>query len=104
MLLKKIMNRNTNRAANGEGSSGNSSAVPNPVPQQQQQPAQPGQQSNIPVGGPVRFKTTALTNFYEITENVLGLGINGKVLECYSKTDGTKYALKVNVVFVVLGP
>lgn len=104
MLLKKIMNRNTNRAAaaaNGDGGSGTApSNAPAQLPQQlqQQQPAQPGQQANIPVGGAVRFKTTALTNYYEITETVLGLGINGKVLECYSKADGKKYALKVSIV------
>lgn len=33
---------------------------------------------------------------YRLSSNVLGLGINGKVIECYSKADGGKYALKVS--------
>lgn len=40
-------------------------------------------------------KKTPITDDYEITKSVLGLGINGKVVECYSKTTREKYALKV---------
>lgn len=32
---------------------------------------------------------------YRITDTVLGLGINGKVVQCYNKVNGQKYALKV---------
>uniref|UniRef100_A0A3B4YPG1 non-specific serine/threonine protein kinase n=1 Tax=Seriola lalandi dorsalis TaxID=1841481 RepID=A0A3B4YPG1_SERLL len=37
----------------------------------------------------------AVTDDYKITAQVLGLGINGKVLECYCKTTGEKCALKI---------
>ncbi|KAG5682053.1 hypothetical protein PVAND_011441 [Polypedilum vanderplanki] len=40
-------------------------------------------------------KTTRITDEYEISNNVLGLGINGKVVQCTRKSDNTKYALKV---------
>lgn len=40
-------------------------------------------------------KTTPILHDYEISTNVLGLGINGKVVECYSKATRAKYALKV---------
>ncbi|KAF5283048.1 hypothetical protein FQR65_LT14109 [Abscondita terminalis] len=40
-------------------------------------------------------KLTPLTNDYEITTTVLGLGINGKVVECFAKTNKEKFALKV---------
>lgn len=32
---------------------------------------------------------------YEISGTVLGLGINGKVVQCFSRRTGGKYALKV---------
>lgn len=34
---------------------------------------------------------------YQITDTVLGLGINGKVVECFNKQTGLKYALKVTI-------
>ncbi|XP_069693899.1 MAP kinase-activated protein kinase 2 [Periplaneta americana] len=40
-------------------------------------------------------KTTPITDDYEISNTVLGLGINGKVVQCYSKKTREKYALKV---------
>lgn len=40
-------------------------------------------------------KTAPITEDYEISNTVLGLGINGKVVECTSRTNGQKYALKV---------
>uniref|UniRef100_A0A161M3I3 non-specific serine/threonine protein kinase n=1 Tax=Triatoma infestans TaxID=30076 RepID=A0A161M3I3_TRIIF len=40
-------------------------------------------------------KTTAITEDYNISNTVLGLGINGKVVQCYSKKTGEMYALKV---------
>lgn len=42
-----------------------------------------------------RAKPTPITDDYEITNNVLGLGINGKVVACTSRLNGNKYALKV---------
>lgn len=41
------------------------------------------------------FRRNSVTDDYKITAQVLGLGINGKVLECYSKETGQKCALKV---------
>lgn len=40
-------------------------------------------------------KTTPITDDYEISSTVLGLGINGKVVQCTSRRTGMKYALKV---------
>lgn len=45
----------------------------------------------------LEFRRNAVTDDYKITAQVLGLGINGKVLECYSKETGEKCALKVRV-------
>ena len=42
------------------------------------------------------IKSSPLTDDYTISNNVLGLGITGKVVECSNrKTGGGKYALKV---------
>ncbi|XP_046439934.1 MAP kinase-activated protein kinase 2-like [Daphnia pulex] len=40
-------------------------------------------------------KTIPITEEYEISKNVLGLGISGKVVECFSLKNKKKYALKV---------
>lgn len=40
-------------------------------------------------------KKNPITDDYRLTNNVLGLGINGKVVECQSKATGEKFALKV---------
>lgn len=40
-------------------------------------------------------KTTPITDAYDISNTVLGLGINGKVVQCTSRSNGQKYALKV---------
>ncbi|KAL7635489.1 UNVERIFIED_CONTAM: hypothetical protein RMT77_014558 [Armadillidium vulgare] len=40
-------------------------------------------------------KNTPILNDYTISSTVLGLGINGKVVECFRKKDNSKYALKV---------
>lgn len=40
-------------------------------------------------------KTHSITNDYEISNTVLGLGINGKVVECTNKRNQQKFALKV---------
>ncbi|KAM4613235.1 MAP kinase-activated protein kinase 3-like isoform 2-T2 [Polymixia lowei] len=54
-------------------------------PTEFQQPAHPK----------VEFRRNAVTDDYKITSQVLGLGINGKVLECYCKKTGKKCALKI---------
>jgi len=41
-------------------------------------------------------KRVPISHDYRLSSHVLGLGINGKVIECYSKADGQKYALKVS--------
>lgn len=40
-------------------------------------------------------KTTPLVDDYEISNKVLGLGINGKVVQCANRKTKQKYALKV---------
>ncbi|KAK7503455.1 hypothetical protein BaRGS_00005376 [Batillaria attramentaria] len=44
---------------------------------------------------PLQPKRGAISEDYRMTGSVLGLGINGKVLECYARSNGQKYALKV---------
>ncbi|XP_077385846.1 MAP kinase-activated protein kinase 2-like isoform X1 [Festucalex cinctus] len=43
----------------------------------------------------VKLRKNAVTDDYKITSHVLGLGINGKVLECFCKKTGHKCALKI---------
>lgn len=40
-------------------------------------------------------KLNSIIEDYKITDKVLGLGINGKVLECFNRKTGEKFALKV---------
>lgn len=40
-------------------------------------------------------KTTPITDDFEISNTVLGLGINGKVVQCTNRLTGEIYALKV---------
>lgn len=40
-------------------------------------------------------KTNPITDEYEISSDVLGLGINGQVVQCVDKKTGQRYALKV---------
>jgi len=44
----------------------------------------------------LRPKSTLITNDYLTGSKVLGLGISGKVVECFGK-NGQKYALKVTL-------
>lgn len=48
-----------------------------------------------PAGCQLEFRRNAVTDDYKITAQVLGLGINGKVLECFCRETGQKCALKV---------
>ncbi|XP_078270491.1 MAP kinase-activated protein kinase 2-like isoform X1 [Rhinoraja longicauda] len=41
------------------------------------------------------IKKNAITDDYRVSTNVLGLGVNGKVLECVNKKTGEKCALKI---------
>lgn len=49
------------------------------------------------VAKPLQPKKHPISDDYRLTGSVLGLGINGKVLECYSRVTGDKYALKVSL-------
>ena len=46
--------------------------------------------------GSMEVKKNPITEVYKISSNVLGLGINGKVVECFDNS-GEKFALKVGV-------
>lgn len=96
---------------------GDAQSVPQPQPvlnQTAQAPPPPQQQNNQhqPVnntaqqvvqsgsaGGKwstgLRSKSNPITEDYKISKNVLGVGINGKVVECMNKKSGEKFALKV---------
>ncbi|GAB0092119.1 MAP kinase-activated protein kinase 2 [Sergentomyia squamirostris] len=47
------------------------------------------------LGGQKVPKTTPITDDYEISSRILGLGLNGKVVQCINKRTGEKFALKV---------
>lgn len=44
-------------------------------------------------------KQSLITDDFEISDKVLGLGINGKVLQCFNKQNRQKFALKVCALF-----
>ncbi|KAI4502570.1 hypothetical protein M0802_002482 [Mischocyttarus mexicanus] len=44
-------------------------------------------------------KMSLITDDYEISNHVLGLGINGKVVQCYDRKTREKYALKLIKVY-----
>ena len=64
-------------------------------PGQQPPPPQPPTSLNL---GTIKFKTTNITNDYTISSRTLGVGINGKVVECFNKRTNQKYALKVGFI------
>uniref|UniRef100_F6UZ64 non-specific serine/threonine protein kinase n=1 Tax=Monodelphis domestica TaxID=13616 RepID=F6UZ64_MONDO len=72
---------------------------PPPPPQQQSQPPpppQPPQQfPQFYVKSSLQIKKNAITDDYKVTSQVLGLGINGKVLQIFNKKTGEKFALKM---------
>ena len=70
----------------------NQPLFPNP----QGQPIPAGQLLQFHVKPSLQIKKNAITDDYKVTSQVLGLGINGKVLEIFQKKSGDKYALKVN--------
>ncbi|TRY97339.1 hypothetical protein DNTS_031681 [Danionella cerebrum] len=64
-----------------------------PNQQQQQQQQNPAQ---FMLGkGSLQIKKNAITDDYKVTSQVLGLGINGRVLEIFHKRSGDKFALKM---------
>uniref|UniRef100_A0A8C6PEN6 non-specific serine/threonine protein kinase n=1 Tax=Nothobranchius furzeri TaxID=105023 RepID=A0A8C6PEN6_NOTFU len=64
-----------------------------PCPPKSENP--PGQFAPFISKSNLQIKKNAITEDYKITNQVLGLGINGKVLEIYQKSTGDKYALKM---------
>ena len=44
----------------------------------------------------IHFKRHPFADEYRLATEVLGTGINGKVITCVQKEDNMKYALKVN--------
>ena len=48
-------------------------------------------------GRPLMPKKHPITNDYTISSRSLGVGVNGKVLECVNKRTGEKRALKVRL-------
>lgn len=50
-----------------------------------------------PLSSRLSPKVTPITDDYEISNHVLGLGINGKVVQCYDRNTRQKYALKVSL-------
>uniref|UniRef100_A0A3Q3FP44 non-specific serine/threonine protein kinase n=1 Tax=Labrus bergylta TaxID=56723 RepID=A0A3Q3FP44_9LABR len=72
---------------------------------QKQQPAPPAAEGEdadcgsahfpLPVHPKLEIKRNAVTDDYKISTQVLGLGINGKVLQCFNKKTGEKCALKI---------
>lgn len=68
---------------------------PEPGPEPQTEPQTEPQYFPMPVYPKLEIKRNAVTDDYKISSQVLGLGINGKVLECFNKKTGEKCALKV---------
>ena len=59
--------------------------------------------SRVPVAKPLVPKKHAITTDYTILTRSLGVGVNGKVLECIHKPTGDNRALKVGYcVFVYI--
>lgn len=50
---------------------------------------------------PLETKKNSIQDVYTITGCVLGVGINGKVVECIEKKTGKKFALKVDYIYYV---
>lgn len=50
---------------------------------------------NVPLYRNLQPKKNPISDDYRITGSVLGLGINGKVVECFKKSSNQKCALKV---------
>lgn len=55
-----------------------------------------GPEGATALGGRKEPKKYAVTDDYQLSKQVLGLGVNGKVLECFHRRTGQKCALKVS--------
>lgn len=72
-----------------------------PAPAQPHLPAQPPPQPpqqfpQFHVKSSLQIKKNAIIDDYKVTTQVLGLGINGKVLQIFNKRTQEKFALKVS--------
>lgn len=59
-------------------------------------PGPTGPTGALAYGGRCEPKKYAVTDDYQLSKQVLGLGVNGKVLECFHLRTGQKCALKVS--------
>ncbi|XP_061900824.1 MAP kinase-activated protein kinase 3 [Entelurus aequoreus] len=78
------------------------SLAESPPTDPRQQPTAPAaasapEESHFPLPGitKVDIKRHSVTDDYKISSQVLGLGINGKVLQCFNRKTGEKCALKI---------
>ncbi|KAM8864468.1 MAP kinase-activated protein kinase 2-like [Spinachia spinachia] len=62
---------------------------------QQQQQQQQLHLDPPPFNGPLQIRRNVITEDYSVTSQVLGMGINGRVLEVFHRESGEKYALKM---------
>ncbi|KAA8590913.1 hypothetical protein FQN60_001856 [Etheostoma spectabile] len=66
-----------------------------PIQQQPKLSSAPFPQCFVkPFNNPLQIKRNVITDDYTVTRQVLGMGINGRVLEIFHKESGEKYALK----------
>ena len=84
-----------NFSLNMLSNSQNQPLFPTPQGQQNSVGQQNAGQLQFHVRPTLQIKKNAITDEYKVTSQVLGLGINGKVLEIFHKKNGDKYALKV---------
>lgn len=67
-----------------------------PHPPAQPPPLPPQQFPQFHVKSSLQIKKNAIIDDYKVTTQVLGLGINGKVLQIFNKRTQEKFALKVS--------
>ncbi|XP_011255494.1 MAP kinase-activated protein kinase 2 isoform X1 [Camponotus floridanus] len=65
------------------------------IPEQETEETKTRKTMEHPLNSRLSPKVTPITDDYEISNHVLGLGINGKVVQCYDRNTRQKYALKV---------
>ena len=99
-ILKKTFKGNNNRNENNNNNNNNGSNS-DPASSSSSMINVPRIMS-LPNPKPLLFKHNPITDDYTVTDNSLGLGINGKVVECFHKATGQKYALKVSRLLCVL--
>lgn len=68
-----------------------------PHPPAQPPPPPPQQFPQFHVKSGLQIKKNAIIDDYKVTSQVLGLGINGKVLQIFNKRTQEKFALKVGL-------